>query len=129
MSDEIFRGLEIEKLLATRGAAEDHIREIMFLKDLVSIHVTLQGAVEAQVREMMDNAHEDESGLLVSAKTIIFPVSIKHGKRLKQPFDRLYPEYQGRLASQVTLQESMAGKIIRDFMDYSFPRILVILSS
>ena len=81
--------------------------------------------LEAQVREIMDSAHEDKSGLLVPAKTIIFPVSIKHGKRLKQAFERLYPEYQGWLTRLVTLNDSIAGNIIRDFKDYSFPRILI----
>ena len=101
MTDVKSRGLEIEKILATRGA------------------------VEAQVREIMDSAHEDESGLLVPAKTIIFSVSIKHGKRLKQAFERLYPEYQGWLARLVTWQDSTAGKIIRDFEKCSFPMILI----
>jgi len=85
--------------------------------------------VEDKVREITDNAHEDESGLLVPAKTIIFPVSIKHGKRLKQAFDRLYPEYRGWLAKLVPLQDSSAEKLIRDFKECSFPRVLVILSS
>src|SRR5947208_1505840 len=101
MTDVKSRGLEIEKKASSMLIAE------------------------AQVREIMASAHEDKSGLLIPAKTIIFPVSKKHGKGLKQAFDRLHPEYQGWLARLVTFNYSIAGKLIRDFKDYSFPSILI----
>src|SRR5439155_9448449 len=97
------RGSEIETKLVTRVEVKD------------------------QVRETMDNAHEDKSGLLVPAKSIILTSSTKHGKRLKQAFDMLYPEYRGWLASLVTLQDPSSGELMHVYKECSFPRILILV--
>ncbi len=86
--------------------------------------VAIIGTVEAQVREFMDNCLMDESGML-PAKSIIFPVSIRHGKRIWEAFERLYPEYKGRLARLITSDDSRAKKLIKGFKKESFPRIAI----
>ncbi len=86
--------------------------------------VAIIGTVEAQVREFMDNCLMDESGML-PAKSIIFPVSIRHGKRIWEAFERLYPEYKGRLARLITSDDSRAKQLIKGFKKESFPRIAI----
>jgi len=86
--------------------------------------VAIIGTVEVQVKEFMDNCLMDESGML-PAKSIIFPVSIRHGKRIWEAFERLYPEYKGRLARLITSDDSRAKYLIKDFKKESFPRIAI----
>ena len=66
----------------------------------------------------------DESGTL-PAKTIIFPVSIKHAKRIWEVFEKFYPEYKGKLARLITSEDSRAKELIKDFKKESFPRIAI----
>jgi len=86
--------------------------------------VAVIGTIDAQVKEFMDNCIMDESGTL-PAKTIIFPVSIKHAKRIWESFEKQYPQYKGRLARLITSEDSRAKELIRDFKKESFPRIAI----
>ena len=86
--------------------------------------VAVIGTNEVLVKEFMDNCFMDESGTL-PAKTIIFPVSIKHAKRIWEVFEKFYPEYKGKLARMITSEDSRAKELIRDFKKEDFPRIAI----
>jgi len=86
--------------------------------------VAIVGTNEAIVREVMEHCIMDDSGTL-PAKTIIFPFSIKHGKRIWEAFEKLYPEYKGKLARMISSQDSRSKDLIRDFKKDNFPRIAI----
>ena len=86
--------------------------------------VAVVGTNEAIVKEFMDNCLMDETGTL-PAKTIIFAVSKKHAKRIWEAFEKLYPEYKGRLTRIITSEDSRAQHLLEDFKKESFPRIAI----
>ena len=98
--------------------------EIDFSGTDIEKKVVIVGTNEAIVREVMENCIMDDSGTL-PAKTIIFPFSIKHGKRIWEAFEKLYPEYKGKLARMISSQDSRAKELIRDFKKENFPRIAI----
>jgi len=59
--------------------------------------VTNKGTNALIVREFMEECIKSPDGVL-PGKTIIFAISKKHASRLVETFDRLYPEYKGRIA-------------------------------
>lgn len=113
---------ESERLrLAEEGIDPD---DIDFAGTDIEKKVAVIGTNEALVKEFMDNCVMDQSGTL-PAKTIIFPVSIKHAKRIWEAFEKLYPEYKGKLARMITSEDSRAKKLIKDFKKEDFPRIAI----
>jgi type I restriction enzyme, R subunit len=85
--------------------------------------VIVKGTNEALVKEFMDTCLLDDLGL--PAKTIIFAISKKHAKRLWEAFEKLYPEYKGKLARMIISEDSRADEILKDFKTKSFPRIAI----
>ena len=71
--------------------------EINFEGTELEKKVAVKGTSEALAREFMENCIVDQSGNL-PAKSILFAISKKHAKRLWEAFEKLYPEYKGRLA-------------------------------
>lgn len=86
--------------------------------------VAVKGTSEAIAREFMDNCLMDQSGNL-PAKTIIFAISKMHAKRLWEAFERLYPEYKGRLARVIVSEDPRAQDSIKEFKKESLPRIAI----
>lgn len=86
--------------------------------------VAVKGTSEAIVREFMDNRQDDQSGNL-PAKSIIFAISKMHAKRLWEAFERLYPEYKGRLARVIVSDDPRAQDSIKQFKTESLPRVAI----
>ncbi|QLC50208.1 DEAD/DEAH box helicase family protein [Methanolobus zinderi] len=86
--------------------------------------VALKGTSEAIVREFMENCLTDQSGTM-PAKTIFFAISKLHAKRIWEAFERLYPEYKGKLAKMIISEDSRALNSIEDFKTKPFPRVAI----
>ncbi len=84
--------------------------------------VAVKGTSEAIAREFMDNCLVDQSGNL-PAKTIIFAISKMHAKRLWEAFEKLHPEYKGRLTRVIVSEDPRAQASIKEFKVESLPRI------
>jgi type I restriction enzyme, R subunit len=113
---------EAEKLRLYEEGVENS--DLEFSGSQIEKKVAVLGTNEALVKEFMENCVMDESGTL-PAKTIIFPVSIKHAKRIWEVFEKFYPEYKGKLARLITSEDSRAKELIKDFKKASFPRIAI----
>lgn len=72
----------------------------------------------------MDNCFDDKTGTL-PAKSIIFAISKKHAKRLYEAFEKLYPQYKGRLAEIIISEDPRAQSLIKSFKQESYPRIAI----
>ncbi len=112
---------EIKDKLAQEGIYEN---SLFFEGTDIEKKVAVKGTNEAIVREVMENGLSDITGTL-PAKTIIFAVSKNHAKRLYEAFEKLYPEYKGKLAEIITSDNSGAQKILDKFEKESFPRIAI----
>jgi type I restriction enzyme R subunit len=110
-----------EKVLVETGMDEE---DLNFEGTEIEKKVAVVGTNEAIVKEFMDNYIEDSTGTL-PAKSIIFAVSQKHAKRLWEAFEKLYPEYKGRLARIVVSADSRALKLIEEFKKEDFPRVAI----
>src|SRR3989339_402147 len=86
--------------------------------------VTNEGTNETLIREFMDVSIKDDGGV-VPGKTIIFAVSHKHAIRLHLLFNKLYPEYQGRLSEVIDSKMERPLKLFDKFKNESYPRITI----
>lgn len=84
--------------------------------------IAVKGTSEAIIREFMDNCLTDETGNL-PAKSIIFAISKKHARRLWEAFERLYPDYKGRLAKVIVSDDERALDSMSDFENEDLPRV------
>lgn len=85
---------------------------------------TNTGTHEAMVREFMEVCTKDDTGTL-PGKTIIFAMTKRHAYRLLDAFDRLYPQYKGRLAEVIVSEDSRADSFLGRFENDSYPRIAI----
>jgi len=111
----------VKKKLLEEGMEEE---EMVWEGTEIEKKVAVIGTNEAIVKEFMDNCLMDETGTL-PAKTIIFAVSKRHAKRIWEAFEKLYPEYKGRLTRIITSEDSRAQYLLKDFKTESFPRIAI----
>lgn len=72
----------------------------------------------------MENCLRDQAGSL-PAKTIFFAVSKKHAKRIWEAFNKLYPEYKGKLAEVIISEDSRALLLKDAFEKEKYPRIAI----
>jgi type I restriction enzyme, R subunit len=86
--------------------------------------IAIKGTSEAIVREFMENCFVDQTGQ-TPAKSIIFAISKDHAKRLWEAFEKLYPEFKGRLAQIIVSEDSRAQDLIREFTNEEFPRVAI----
>jgi type I restriction enzyme R subunit len=89
--------------------------------------VTNKGTNALIVREFMEECIKSPDGVL-PGKTIIFAISKKHAYRLVETFDRLYPEYKGRIAEvMISGIKGIYGKggLLDKFKNTGMPRIAV----
>lgn len=112
---------QIKKKLLEEGMEED---DMAWEGTEIEKKVAVIGTNEAIVKEFMDNCLMDGTGTL-PAKTIIFAVSKHHAKRLWEAFEKLYPEYKGRLTRVITSEDTRAQDLLKDFKKESFPRIAI----
>lgn len=79
------------------------------------------------VREFMEEAIKDPTGTL-PGKSIIFACSVSHARRLQELFDRMYPEYTGKLARVLVSDDPRTygkGGLLDQFKTRSFPRVAI----
>lgn len=110
----------IKARLAEQGLDED---DMAWDGSSIEKEVAVVGTNEAIVKEFMENCIRDETE--TPAKTIIFAVSKKHAKRIWEAFERLHPEYKGRLARIITSDDSSAQKLLKEFKTETYPRIAI----
>mgnify|MGYP001581336466 CR=1 FL=1 len=111
----------VKKKLLEEGMEEE---EMVWEGTEIEKKVAVIGTNEAIVKEFMDNCLMDETGTL-PAKTIFFAVSKRHAKRLWEAFEKLYPEYKGRLTRIITSEDSRAQDLLKEFKTETFPRIAI----
>jgi type I restriction enzyme R subunit len=112
---------EIQEQLITEGHDPDVIN---FEGTDLEKKVTNVGTNESLVKEFMDICIKDDTGTL-PGKSIIFAVSHQHALRLVEIFDRLYPEYKGRLAAVIDSKMERPSVLINKFKKESFPRVAI----
>jgi len=110
-----------KKLLEEQAITEE---EINFEGTDIEKKVAVIGTNEAIAKEFMENCLTDATGTL-PAKTIIFAVSQKHATRLWEAFEKLYPEYKGRLARRIVSEDIRADELLKEFKTESFPRVAI----
>lgn len=114
---------EIKKKILEEGTAESE-EELNFEGTDIEKKVVVIGTNEAIVKEFMDNCLLDETGTL-PAKSILFAMSKKHAKRLWEAFEKLYPEYKGKLTRIVVSDDPRAQELIKQFKTETWPRIAI----
>lgn len=112
---------EIRRQLVEQGI---ELSEIDFEGTDLERRVTNSGTNDAIVREFMDKSLKDETGSL-PRKSIIFAVSHRHAVALWESFNRLYPQYKGRLAEVIDSHMERAEKSLDDFKRSDFPRVAI----
>lgn len=111
----------IQKKLVVEGLT---LEDIDFEGTDLEKKVTNIGTNEALVREFMEFCIKDDSGVL-PGKSIIFAISHDHAKRLWEVFDRLYPEYKGRLVEIIDSKMERPLKLLGKFKSENFPRVAI----
>ncbi len=111
----------VKKKLLEEGMDEE---ELNWEGTDIEKKIAVLGTNEVIVKEFMEHCLLDETGTL-PAKTIIFAVSKKHAKRIWEAFEKLYPEYRGRLTRVITSEDSRADDLLKEFKKESFPRIAI----
>lgn len=89
--------------------------------------VTNAGTNALIVREFMEECIKDSTGT-IPGKTIFFCVSKDHARRVEDIFNRLYPEYHGKLARVIVSEDRYVhgkGGILDQFKKENFPRIAI----
>jgi type I restriction enzyme R subunit len=112
---------EILKELMEKGVEPE---DIDFEGTDIEKKVVVIGTNEAIVKEFMEQCIRDSTGTL-PAKSIIFAITKKHAKRLWEAFERLYPEYKGKLARIVVSEDPRAQEILKDFKKEDMPRVAI----
>ena len=110
-----------EKLIAEEGLDEG---ELNWDGSELEKKVATKGTSEAIAKEFMENCLTDESGTL-PAKSIIFAISHKHAKRIWEAFERLYPQYKGKLVQIIDYQMERSDELLKQFTDEKWPRIAI----
>jgi type I restriction enzyme R subunit len=86
--------------------------------------VTNIDTLRRQWEEFMEVCYKDASGQ-TPAKTIVFAVTHKHALRLKETFDKMYPEFGGKLAQVIDSKMERAKDLLTDFQKQEMPRIAI----
>lgn len=86
--------------------------------------VTNIDTLRRQWEEFMEVCYKDASGQ-TPAKTIVFAVTHKHALRLKETFDKMYPEFEGKLAQVIDSKMERAKDMLTEFQKQEMPRIAI----
>lgn len=111
----------VKKKLVEEGKTLD---ELNFEGTEFEKRFTNTGSHDAMVREFMEVCYKDDTGTL-PGKTIIFAMTKNHAYRLLEAFDRLYPQYKGRLAEVIVSDDSRADTFMGRFENDSYPRVAI----
>ena len=111
----------VKKKLVEEGKTLD---ELNFEGTEFERKFTNTGTHEAMIREFMEVCYKDDTGTL-PGKTIIFAMTKNHAYRLLDAFDRLYPQYKGRLAEVIVSDDSRSDNFLSRFENESIPRIAI----
>ncbi len=112
------------KRLATEGKNPD---EINYANTDIEKNVTNLDTNTLIVREFMQECIKDEVGNL-PGKTIFFAMTIAHAQRLKEVFDKLFPQHKGEIAKVIVSEDPKAygkGGLLDQFVNKNFPRIAI----
>lgn len=112
---------EVMKELMEKGVEPE---EVNFEGTDIEKKVVVIGTNEAIVKEFIENCVRDMTGTL-PAKSIFFAMTKKHAKRLWEAFERLYPEYKGRLARIIISEDERAQESLKEFKIESMPRVAI----
>lgn len=112
---------EVMKELLEKGVEPE---EVNFEGTDIEKKVIVIGTNEAIAKEFMDNCLRDMTGTL-PAKSIFFAMTKKHAKRLWEAFEKLYPEYKGKLARIIVSEDQRAQETLKDFKIESWPRVAI----
>ena len=83
-----------------------------------------KGTDEAIVQEFMEMSVKDLVGV-VPAKSIVFAISKRHAQGLLEAFNRLYPNYQGKLAETIYSGMERPHQLLENFMKEDYPRVAI----
>ncbi|MBL7129284.1 MAG: DEAD/DEAH box helicase family protein [Ignavibacteria bacterium] len=86
--------------------------------------VSNSDTIRKQWEEFMDVCYKDSTGQL-PAKSIVFAVTHNHALRLKEHFDKMYPEHGGKLVQVIDSKMERNKEMLEDFTKESNPRIAV----
>ncbi len=100
------------------------LEEIDFEGTDLERRVTNSGTDEALVQEFMDVCIKDPTGTL-PGKSILFAISHRHAMNLYQAFERLYPEYKGRLVEVIDSHMEGADRMLKRFKHENYPRVAI----
>lgn len=112
---------EIKRQIEEQGIS---LEEIDFEGTDLERLVTNAGTDEALVQEFMDVSIKDSTGTL-PGKSIVFAISHKHAMNLYKAFERLYPEYRGRLVEVIDSHMEGAERMLKRFKTESYPRVAI----
>ncbi len=113
--------LAIRKKMVEEGIP---LEDLSFEGTDIGKKVMNTGTDEAIVREFMEMSLKDSTGV-VPGKSIIFAISKRHAQGLLDAFNRLYPEYEGKLAETIYSGMERPRKLIEKFMKEDYPRIAI----
>lgn len=113
--------LEIRKKYIEQGIP---LEELSFEGTDIGKSVMNKGTDDAIVREFMEMSLKDQSGIY-PGKTIIFAINKRHAQGLLDSFNRLYPEYHGKLAETIYSGMERVSQLIIDFTKKDFPRVAI----
>jgi type I restriction enzyme R subunit len=114
--------IEDQKKLIAEGK---DIEELNFKGTSLEKTVTNKGTNALIVKEIMEECIKDHNGVL-PGKTIIFCITIKHARRIKEIFDQFYPQYKGELAKVIVSEDPRVygkGGLLDQFKNYDLPRV------
>lgn len=84
-----------------------------------------QDTVDKVLQDLMTNGIKVRGGDLIG-KTIIFAQRKEHAQYIIERFEKLYPQYHGKLAKRVICDDAYAQTIINEFKNADdFPQIVV----
>ena len=86
--------------------------------------VTNKDTLRAQWEEFMEYALSDKSGQL-PGKSIVFAITHKHAMRLAETFEKMYPQYEGKLVQVIDSKMERADKLLNKFKKENLPRIAI----
>ncbi len=112
---------EIKQKLLAEGKTEE---ELNFEGTDFEKKFTNKESLEAMVKEFMEVCLKDETGVS-PGKSICFALSKEHAYRILDTFDRLYPQYKGRLAEVIVSDDNRSDTFLQRFENEPFPRIAI----
>lgn len=112
---------QVMKELMEKGVEPD---DVNFEGTDIEKKVIVIGTNEAIVKEFMENCIMDSTGTL-PAKSIFFAITKQHAKRIWEAFEKLYPEYKGKLARVIVSDDPRAQQMLKQFKTESWPRVTI----